>query len=498
MIRAKRTDPPLFYSSREIAHAAAGNFYARLEAAVGDWQELAAPFAPAFCPDLGRPTDPVVFLKIFLVAYLENITYDTDLAERIHDSLSIRAFLGYGLEELPPDHSSISRNRAKIGACCDLEELLKRVVARCERAGLVSGEAAVDSSLIPANASLSSLRSLKTGKGVSEHLREVREKNRETGEKVKPQVSNEEFRSTTDPDARIAKRRHTPRDMYYKATHVTDAKAGIILAADGAHACEGEAEAAQPVVAQAQENLQAAGGALETLIADAGYDDADFHAFVEGLGATPLTNSQADGRKPQGFRKADFTYDASSDSYLCPVGRRGVYLSETSGERRYVTRETDCASCPHRADCLGRGKVRQLKRGPHEESRERNLARGHTDEGRAALGKRKQIAEPPFGHMKTYGGLGLINCRGLLKARVKIILAAVAWNLKKLVKALARKAPPAAGTGRIPASRERIGAFPSLLTHFRRLLQSVGHLPRRFFSRCATNLSSPVFAANSS
>jgi hypothetical protein len=56
-------------------------------------------------------TDPVVYLKMFLVGFLENVIYDTDLAERCADSLAIREFLGYGLSQEPPDHSSISHNR---------------------------------------------------------------------------------------------------------------------------------------------------------------------------------------------------------------------------------------------------------------------------------------------------------------------------------------------------------------------------------------------------
>jgi transposase len=169
LIREQTAEQPLFYSSQEIAQPAAGNFYRRL-ARLGDWRELAAPFAAAFCAGLGRPTDPVVYLKIFLVGYLENITYDTDLAERIADSLAIREFLGYSLSEETPAHDAISRNRARIGERCSVEEVLGPVVKLCQEAGLVSGEeAALDSSLIPANASLSSLRSVKTGKGVREH-----------------------------------------------------------------------------------------------------------------------------------------------------------------------------------------------------------------------------------------------------------------------------------------------------------------------------------------
>ena len=157
VIRKQELKQPLFYGAHEISPPAAGNFWLRLEAAVKDWEALAEPFAAAFSAEVGRPTDPVVYLKIFLVGYLENITYDTDLAERISDSLAIRHFLGYALTEAPPDHSSISRNRALIGQRCDVGRVLERVVGLCIEQGLVEGkEVAVDSTLIPANASLSS------------------------------------------------------------------------------------------------------------------------------------------------------------------------------------------------------------------------------------------------------------------------------------------------------------------------------------------------------
>ena len=221
MIRQQSSEEPLFYASQEIAKPASGNFYMRLSEAVGDWQKLAKPFAKAFTQKMGRPTDPAVCLKIFLIGYLENITYDTDLAERISDSIAIRGFLGYTLSDDTPDHSSISRNRGLIARHCEIEEVLAKVVELCQREGLVDGDlTAVDSSLIPANASLSSLKSVKTGKKVSEHLREVEEKNKvaeesgEPGKQKKPAVSNSDYRSGTDLDARIAKKPGQPTATY--------------------------------------------------------------------------------------------------------------------------------------------------------------------------------------------------------------------------------------------------------------------------------------------
>jgi transposase len=451
VIRKQELKQPLFYEAQQISPPAAGNFYVRLNEAVKDWQALAQPFAAAFDARVGRPTDPVVYLKIFLVAYLENIVYDTDLAERIGDSLAIRQFLGYALTEAPPDHSSISRNRALIGQRCDMDRVLERVVALCIEQGLVEGkEAAVDSTLIPANASLSSLRSIKTGEGVREHLAQVRERNKVSEKPEKLKVSNEEFRSRTDEDARLTQKPGTPRGMYYKGTHVTDGANGIILAAGCELADTADTEAAKPVLEESQRTLQEHDLSLGTVVADAGYDGADFHAAVEQLGATPLTNYKEDStQKPEGFKKADFSYDAEADCYLCPAGKRLRRKRLGEGEVSYRANPQDCAACAHRAQCVGQNAARQITRHRHEESRQRNIARCHTEEGRAALRRRRHIVEPPFGHMKTYGGLGRINCRGKLKATVKVVLAAVAWNLIKLVGALAR--PAEAGQPRLSA-----------------------------------------------
>jgi len=442
MIRKQELKQPLFYEAQQISPPAAGNFYVRLNEVVKDWQALAAPFAAAFDARLGRPTDPVVYLKIFLVGYLENIVYDTELAERIGDSLAIRQFLGYALTEVPPDHSSISRNRAVIGQRCDLDQVLERVVGLCIQQGLVGGkEAAVDSTLIPANASLSSLRSLKTGEGVREHLAQLRERNKVSEKPEKLKVSNEEFRSRTDEDARLTQKPGTPRGMYYKGTHVTDGANGIILAAGCELADTADTEAAKGVLEESQRTLQEHDLTLGTVVADAGYDGAQFHAAVEELGATPLTNYKEDStQKAEGFKKADFIYDAGADCYLCPGGKRLRRKRVGEGEVSYRAKPRDCAGCGHRAQCVGENKARQILRSRYEESRQRNIARCHTEEGRAALRRRRHIVEPPFGHMKTYGGLNRINCRGRLKAAVKVVLAAVAWNLIKLVGALVRRA----------------------------------------------------------
>jgi len=403
---------------------------------VGNWGDLCAPLRSCFSQEKnGRPSDPVVYFKIFLVGCYEGITFDTDLAERIADSLAIREFIGYGPCEQTPDHSSISRVRAQFASAGSVEKILEDVVSRCAAAGLVDGSVvAADSVLLCANAGLSSLVSTKTGVSVREHLAECRESGQ------RPKVSNHEFRPVGDEDARIAKKRGTPTGMYYKATHVTDSKSQVILSAVLTKADVGECEAAKVPLEQAKMRLKTSSLALGMVVADAGYDDGKFHRWVEELEATPLTNYQeVKSPKSEGYAKSDFTYDATNDQYVCPAGKI-LARGRREGDRiLYVAEEHDCLNCPFRQLCLEKRKRRRIvKRTDDELARERNIARCHTDEGREKLKQRKIIVEPPFAHMKRHGGLDLINCWTEERAQVKVTVSAIAWNLLKLIPILAK------------------------------------------------------------
>jgi len=439
VIKTKAPQRQLFYAAEEMYVPPSTSFYARLNKAVGSWSKLSEPLRGCFCQDKnGRPVDPVVYLKIYIVGYIENIVWDTDLAARIADSFSIREFLGYGPTEMTPDHCSISRTRNSFGED-KLQEVLDKVVALCGEKGLIGGEVVcADTTLNKANVSLSSLRHVQTGATVSEHLKQVRE----AGEKLK--VDNESFRSKTDPEARITKKATSPRGMYYKTAHVTDSKSQVILAVETSTADTCEVAAVLKPMEDAKRRLESQGKKPQMAVLDAGFDDAGFHREAEKLGYTPLTNYRENkSSKPEEVQKGKFLYDAERDLYTCPNGcelmRGHSYAPKDNATGSsftvYYSNETDCASCPLKTLCLSKDSTRRsISRHAAEESRQQNIARCHTDEGRALLKKRKEVSEPPFGHMKRLGGLIVVNCRTLKRARVKLLAAAITWNIKKLVK----------------------------------------------------------------
>ncbi len=98
----------------------------------------------------------MVLFKLMLLGYLYGITSERRLAEEARLHLAFRWFLGYDLDETPPDHSMLSKARARFGLPV-YQAAFTEVVRQCERAGLVRGDVLyVDSTLVKANASLGS------------------------------------------------------------------------------------------------------------------------------------------------------------------------------------------------------------------------------------------------------------------------------------------------------------------------------------------------------
>jgi transposase len=68
-----------------------------------------------YADKMGRPSlSPGMYFRLLLVGYFEGIDSERGIAWRAADSLSLRRFLTIGLDEIVPDHSTISRTRRLI------------------------------------------------------------------------------------------------------------------------------------------------------------------------------------------------------------------------------------------------------------------------------------------------------------------------------------------------------------------------------------------------
>ena len=106
----------------------------------------------------GRPSiDPVVFFKLQLVMFFEGIRSERQLIAAASFNLAHRWYLGYALDEVLPDHSSLTRIRQRLGIET-FQRFFEKVVDLCQEAGLVWGrELYVDATKVAANADLDSL-----------------------------------------------------------------------------------------------------------------------------------------------------------------------------------------------------------------------------------------------------------------------------------------------------------------------------------------------------
>src|SRR5919204_6417780 len=87
----------------------------------------------------GRPSiDPVVFFKLQLVMFFEGLRSERQLMRHAADRLSVRWYLGYDLDEPLPDHSSLTRIRARLGLLA-FQHFFAHIVELCRQAGLVWG-----------------------------------------------------------------------------------------------------------------------------------------------------------------------------------------------------------------------------------------------------------------------------------------------------------------------------------------------------------------------
>ena len=113
MLGKKQFEPKLMYNLTIDELVPEDNFY-RLVDTLLDlrfvYQECKSLYGKTGNPSI----DPVVFFKLNLFGYIENITSDRELMRRASDTISVRYYLGYDIDEKLPWHSTISRTRGLI------------------------------------------------------------------------------------------------------------------------------------------------------------------------------------------------------------------------------------------------------------------------------------------------------------------------------------------------------------------------------------------------
>src|SRR6476620_11782260 len=166
-----------------------------------DLSWLRGEVADCYCCDDGRPgIDPEVAVRLMLAGLLTGIVHDRKLMREAQVNIAIRWFIGYGLHEKLPHHSSLTRIRQRWGEE-RFRKIFKRTVDACLKANIATAEVVhIDASLIRANVSWDSL--------VEHHVKDVLGENRTEEDPEAERKGRQSGKckkvSTTDPDATMA------------------------------------------------------------------------------------------------------------------------------------------------------------------------------------------------------------------------------------------------------------------------------------------------------
>ncbi|WP_205504647.1 IS1182 family transposase [Rufibacter psychrotolerans] len=471
-----------FEDERELrfslsAHVPERNFYRRLKDRL-DLEFLYGLTTHHYGSCGHQSIDPVVFFKLCLVGYLENIVSDRRLIEHCGLRLDLLYFLGYQLDEPLPWHSTVSRTRQLLPGSL-FEEVFTRVLSLCVEAGMVSGHTqVVDSALVKANASMDSLelkvpqetldahlgrvRAISRGDRKASHnkatpeqqtitashdeLQEIKARNRNWSlqqdlrpgahNKGSKYTSNKTHYSPVDPDARVAVKPGKARRLCYLAQLSVDSAHHTITHVQADFADRKDNQCLPKLLGGLTGRLRCLGLSCSHILADAGYSSGENYALLEEQGMTAFI-------PPHGTYKGGpegFTYDREEDCWLCPQGKRATFRKvkvEPKGnikKRFYLTTRRDCRGCPLREGCIGKGHEKKVEVTFYREEYERVIARLKSRYGRKMKGLRQATVEPVLGTLTNYMGLRKINTRGIKQAQKGMLLAATAYNLQKLLR----------------------------------------------------------------
>jgi transposase, IS5 family len=141
----------LSFAEGMVVEAAGGNAVLEKVATFLDWQPIERLLSSVRGGTMGAPAYPAVMMFKALLLQRWYALSDPALEEALKDRLSFRRFLGVGLSEPLPDHSSLWRFREALGAGLS-ERIFSEIARQIEAAGLVLKQATlIDASLVPAS-----------------------------------------------------------------------------------------------------------------------------------------------------------------------------------------------------------------------------------------------------------------------------------------------------------------------------------------------------------
>jgi transposase len=454
MIRPQRKvqQEEFWIARHDLARGQASRFYDKLDETLEDMDfsaKVHALCAPLYSSGVkGRPPiDPVVYFKMLMVGFLENLPSERAIATRCGDSLMIRRFLGYDLNEETPEHSSFTVIRQRLTKEV-YQAVFDTILEGLRAHGLLRGRnLGIDSSVMEANASLRALENRNTGEAYWDYVRRLAA---DAGvaagdaaavrrfDKQRPgrKTSNKEWVNPNDRDAKVAQAKDGATDMLYKPENIVDLDTGAILSAEVRKADEADTK-----------------GLTERAVRAA--------VLVEAM----REETSAAAQKPVPAATATLTGDRG---YYCVAELEAI---QESGIKTVISDPVR----NRRLDQLDPGQRAVVRRA------RRSARSGY---GKALLRRRGMHLERSFAHILDSGGMRRATLCGQHNLDKRYKIAAATYNLSQLMRHLFGIGTPKQAAARVVQGlKELLSASMRVLDAFLAVVLT----RKRFFARLSAS-----------
>lgn len=376
---------------------------------------------------------PPVILKLMLLLLFYNVRSERELMTTLPERLDWLWFLGYDFDSNIPDHSVLSKARARWGVEV-FKSFFERIVFQCVQAGLVDGRKIfMDSSLIDADASNNSVIDMKALKNqVQKDYKEL-EARLEERNADSAQTVNKRYISTTDPDASIV-RRGNPK-LRYQVHRAVDEAHEVITATE---ATPGDVNEAHRLEALIDQHNAVTEKTADTIVADSKYGTIDnflachdrgVQAHMPDLGKAAKKRN----RKTNIFTEDHFRYDPDQDVYICPQGqqlkRKTLHPKRSSID--YGAPKKACSVCDIRDQCTKNKTGRTVKRHLRHEELDQMRSAAKSAKSKREIKTRQHLMERSFAQAKRYG-FDRARWRGLWRMHIQEYLICAIQNIQIL------------------------------------------------------------------
>jgi len=384
--------------------------------------------------------DPEVILKLMFLRFYDNIASEREWMRIIPERLDDLWFLGYELDALIPNHSVLSKARARWGGAA-FEKFFVRTVGQCVAARLVDGQKLhVDASLNDADASCDSVRqaapaliaALKAADAATASKLE------DTSTPASYAAVNDRLVSTTDPDAAVVRKGAQPARPRAQNHRVMDDAHGVITAVETTPGSIAENKRLLPLLDQHQRHTAQQ---AHTAVADHKYGTTEnFVACQQCAIRTHLGDVRAKQQhaRSQGiFPDSAFTYAPATNTDRCPAGQTMKPRRRHPDNRtwEYQLPKAVCAACALRPQC-SRAQVygRTIHRHEHQELLDRARRQAHSALARRDRQRRQHLAEVSFADAANHHRFKRARWRRLWRVQIQDWLIAAIQNIKILLK----------------------------------------------------------------